>query len=47
MVATMIIELVLALFVFERDAGLTKHDLLRAIRGHVLAQAQLVGIYKR
>jgi len=31
----------------ELDAGLTKHDLLRAIRGHVLAQAQLVGIYKR
>jgi Raf kinase inhibitor-like YbhB/YbcL family protein len=29
------------------DAGLTKHELLRAIRGHVLAQAQLVGIYKR
>jgi len=27
--------------------GLTKHEVLRAIRGHVLAQSQLVGIYKR
>jgi Raf kinase inhibitor-like YbhB/YbcL family protein len=31
----------------ELEAGLRKPDLLRAIRGHVLAQAQLIGVYKR
>ena len=27
--------------------GLTKDDLLQAIKGHVLAEAQLMGRYKR
>ena len=30
-----------------QEPGLTKQELLHAIRGHVLAQARLVGIYKR
>jgi hypothetical protein len=28
-------------------AGLTKEDLLAAIKGHVLAEAQVMGKYKR
>lgn len=29
------------------EAGLTKDDLLKAIKGHILAEAQLMGRYKR
>jgi phosphatidylethanolamine-binding protein (PEBP) family uncharacterized protein len=28
-------------------AGATKNDLLRAMEGHILAQGQLMGTYKR
>jgi Raf kinase inhibitor-like YbhB/YbcL family protein len=31
----------------DQEPGLTKQELVHAIRGHVLAEARLVGIYKR
>ena len=31
----------------DKDAGLTKKELLKAIEGHILSEAQLMGKYKR
>jgi Raf kinase inhibitor-like YbhB/YbcL family protein len=33
--------------ILDADSDLTKADLLKAIDGHILAQAQLIGKYKR
>lgn len=33
--------------ILNQKAGLTKDDLLAAMKGHVLAEAQLMGKYKR
>lgn len=31
----------------DKDAGLTKQELLKAMEGHIIAEAQLMGKYKR
>jgi len=31
----------------ESDAGLSKEDLLKAMKGHILSEAQVMGRYKR